>query len=163
RSDDTPATYDEDGNLVSPEVIVPLTDPYPIGTTGITWTVTDSVGRTATCTQRIVVAAGEGRPDVTITCPANVSVTAPNGSCEATISAATIGTPSTNPSDGNVDVTAQRGDGQALSDPFPAGATTITWTAHDNATNTTATCTQNVTVTVSSTDTTPPTFVAPLT
>jgi len=162
RSDDIPATYDDNGNVVTPEVIVPLTDPYPIGTTGINWTVTDSVGRTASCTQRIVVAAGAGRPDVTITCPANVSVTAPDGSCEATISAATIGTPTTNPSDSNVDVSAQRSDGQALSDPFPAGATTITWTAHDNATNTTATCTQNVTVTVSSTDTTPPTFVAPL-
>ena len=162
RSDDIPATYDNDGNVDTPEVIVPLTDPYPVGTTGINWTVTDSTGRKASCTQRIVVHAGEGRPDVTITCPANVTVTAPDGSCEATISAATIGTPTTNPSDSFVDVVAQRSDGQALSDPFPAGATAITWTAHDNATNVTATCTQTVTVTVSSTDTTPPTFVAPL-
>jgi hypothetical protein len=162
RSDDIPATYDENGNVLTPEVIVPLTDPYPIGATGITWTVTDSDGRKATCTQRIVVIAGDSRPAVTITCPANVTVTAPNGSCEATISAGTIGTPATNPSDGDVEVTAQRGDGQALSDPFPAGTTTITWTAHDNLTNTSASCVQNVTVTVSSTDTTPPTFVAPL-
>jgi uncharacterized repeat protein (TIGR01451 family) len=162
RSDDIPATYDENGNVLTPEVIVPLTDPYPIGVTGITWTVTDSDGRTATCTQRIVVVAGDARPAVTITCPANVTATAPDGSCEATISAATIGTPTTNPSDSDVVVSAQRGDGQALSDPFPAGTTTITWTAHDNLTNTSASCTQTVTVTVSSTDTTPPTFVAPL-
>jgi uncharacterized repeat protein (TIGR01451 family) len=162
RSDDVLATYDENGNVITPEVIVPLTDPYPIGTTGITWTVTDSDGRTATCTQKIVVVAGDSRPAVTITCPANVTVTAPDGSCEATISAATIGTPTTNPSDSDVELAAQRSDGQALSDPFPAGTTTITWTAHDTLTNTSASCTQNVTVTVSSTDTTPPTFVAPL-
>jgi hypothetical protein len=168
RSDDIPAVLDDDQNVITPEVIVPLTDPYPIGTTGITWTVTENVAagtpaRSATCTQRIVVLAGEGsRPAVTISCPANRTVTAPDGFCEATISAATLGTPTTNPSDSDVVVAAQRSDGQDLSDPFPAGATTITWTAHDNITNTSASCVQTVTVTVSSTDTTPPTFVAPL-
>ncbi|MGH9872783.1 MAG: HYR domain-containing protein [Pyrinomonadaceae bacterium] len=163
RSDDIPATYDDDGNVVTPEVIVPLTDPYPIGTTGITWTVTDSVGRTATCTQRIVVLAGQGRQPVSITCPAPVNVEAPAGACQATVSAATIGTPTTNPSDSNVDVTSQRSDGRPLSDPFPVGTTTITWTATDDLTATSASCVQNVTVTVTSSgDTTPPTLTVPL-
>jgi hypothetical protein len=154
--------YDDAGNLVTPAVVHAVTDPYPIGTTGILWTVTDAGGRKASCGQTITVLEPDARPAVTISCPANVTATAPDGSCEATISAATIGTPTTNPSDTDVEVSAQRGDGQALSDPFPAGTTQITWTAHDNITNTSASCVQNVTVTVNSSDTTPPTFVPPL-
>ena len=156
RDDSTPAEYDEFGNLVTPGVNKPLTDPYPAGVTGITWTVTDDEGRTATCLQRITVIQGN-RPPVTITCPANVSGTAPSGSCEATVA---TGTPTTNPSDGDVEVAAQRSDGQALADPFPGGTTTITWTAHDTITNTSASCTQTVTVTVPG-DTTPPTLTVP--
>ena len=150
RSDDIQATYDENGNVLTPEVIVPLTDPYPIGATGITWTVTDEFGRTATCTQRVVVIGVDNRPPVTISCPANVSVTAPAGSCEATIPEATIGTD-------NESVRQQRGshggagDGRPLSDPFPAGATAITWTANDKLGDGTiissASCTQTVSVT----------------
>ncbi len=168
RSDDIPATYDEDGNVVTPEVIVPLTDPYPIGTTGITWTVTEDVSpgspaRSATCSQRIVVLAGEGnRLPVSITCPAPVNVEAPAGACQATVSALTIGTPTTTPSDSHVDVNSQRSDGRPLSDPFPVGTTTITWTATDDLTSTSASCVQNVTVTVTSSgDTTPPTLTVP--
>lgn len=162
RSDDTPAAYDENGNVITPAVVHALTDPYPIGTTGILWTVTDAGGRTASCTQTITILEADARDAVTISCPAPVTATAPDGFCEATISAATIGTPTTNPSDSDVEVSAQRSDGKALSDPFPAGTTEITWTAHDNITNTSASCVQNVTVTVNSSDTTPPTFVAPL-
>lgn len=136
----------------------PLTDPYPIGTTGINWTVTDAGGRTASCTQIITIVAAGDRPPVTISCPANVTVEAPAGSCQATISAATIGTPTTNPTD-NVDVSPRRSDDLPLSDPFPAGMTTITWTATDTTNGNIASCVQTVTVTVGgSGDTTPPTF-----
>jgi len=96
RSDDTPATYDNNGNVVNPAVVHGLDDPFQIGNTGIAWTVTDAGGRTASCGQTITVIAAEDRDPVTISCPANVSATAPNGSCEATISAQTIGTPTTN-------------------------------------------------------------------
>src|SRR5262249_34470628 len=123
RSDDTPATYDDNGNVVTPAVVHALTDPYPIGATGILWTVTDAGGRTASCNQTITIVASGDRPPVTISCPANVTVTAPDGTCEATVSAATIGTPTTNPSDGNVVVAAVRSDGRPLSDPFPVGTT----------------------------------------
>ena len=161
RSDDTPATYDEDGNVVTPEVIVPLTDPYPVGATGITWTVTDSFGRTSTCTQRIVVVANNSRAPVTITCPANVTANSPS-SCQSTIPAATIGTPTTVPSDSNVVVTAQRNDGLDLTDPFPSGITTITWTATDNTNGSTASCTQTVTLNTSGApDNVPPNLHVP--
>ena len=158
RSDDKPATYDENGNVVTPAVVHdPYTDPYPIGSTGILWTVTDAGGRKATCSQIITVLEPNARPAVTISCPSNVSAEAPQGSCEATVS---TGTPTTNPSDNDVNVSSQRSDGRPLSDPFPGGTTQITWTAYDNITNTSASCVQTVTVTVPG-DTTPPTLTVP--
>ena len=47
RSDGIPAVFDEDGQLVSPAVEKALTDPYPVGITGIEWFVTDADRRTA--------------------------------------------------------------------------------------------------------------------
>jgi uncharacterized repeat protein (TIGR01451 family) len=161
RSDDTPAYIDGNGDPV-PAVVHALTDPYPLGTTGILWTVTDAGGRKASCTQTITILAAGDRDPVSITCPAPVNVEAPAGSCQATVSGATIGTPTTNPSDSDVVVTSQRSDGLPLTDPFPVGTTTITWTATDNLTGNQASCGQNVTVTVTSSgDTTPPTLVVP--
>jgi len=98
---------------------------------------------------------------VTITCPANVNVTAPSGSCQATISASTIGTPTTNLTD-NITITSRRSDDLPLSDPFPAGLTTITWTATDDLNGNVASCTQSVTVLAGSgADTTPPVLTVP--
>ena len=165
RSDNIPATFDNNGNVLTPAVIHALTDPYPIGTTGIFWTVTDAGGRTASCSQKITVLENNRQP-VTIACPANVTVAAPSGTCQATISSATIGTPTTNPSDSGVSVAAARSDGLALTDPFPAGTTHSTWTATDKDVNdiviSSASCVQSVTVTAGSgSDTTPPTLVVP--
>jgi uncharacterized repeat protein (TIGR01451 family) len=161
RSDDIPATFDDDGNVVTPAVVHSVTDPYPIGSTGITWTVTDAGGRSASCTQIITVVAAGDRDPVTISCPANVTFNAPGGSCEATIPASTIGTPTTSPSD-NVTVTPRRSDDRPLTDPFPAGLTTITWTATDELNGSVASCVQNVTVIVGSgADTTPPVLTVP--
>ena len=149
---------DDDDDPSTP--LKPLEDPYPVGSTGIRWTVTDAGGRTASCNQIITVLAQGNRPPVTISCPANVTAAAPEGSCEATISASTIGTPTTNPSDNDVEVVSERSDGRPLSDPFPGGTTQITWTATDNRNGSVASCVQNVTVTVSG-DTTPPTLNVP--
>jgi len=150
---------DDDADPVTPPK--PLTDPYPLGTTGIHWTVTDAGGRTASCDQTITVTANN-RPPVSITCPANVSVAAPSGQCSTTISAATIGTPTTNPSDSDVVVVADRSDSLALTDPFPAGNTIITWTATDNQTGSVASCNQTISVTAGSgSDTTPPVLTVP--
>lgn len=162
RSDDTPAVYDENGTIVTPAVVHALTDPYPIGTTGIFRTVTDAGGRTASCDQTVTIVLADARPAVTISCPANVSVEAPANSCSATVPSGTIGTPTTNLTDSNVEVVGIRSDGQSLSDPFPAGTTLITWTATDTLGGTSASCQQSVTVTVSNSgDTTPPTLIVP--
>lgn len=158
RSDDTPAVYDDNGNIVTPAVVHVVTDPYPVGNTGILWTVTDAGGRTASCSQTITVVAFGDRDPVTIMCPANVSLEAPAGTCETTIPGSTIGIPSTIPTD-NVTVVPRRSDDLPLSAPFPAGATLITWTATDSTNGNVASCVQTVTVTVgASGDTTPPVF-----
>jgi uncharacterized repeat protein (TIGR03803 family) len=46
---------------------------FPVGTTFVTWTATDASGNTATCAQRVVV---KNATPPTITCPADISVTA---------------------------------------------------------------------------------------
>jgi hypothetical protein len=132
-----------------------LTAPYSIGVTFITWTVREtSTGRTATCTQSITVHAA-GRPNLTISCPANQAVAAPSGQCQASVNP---GTPTTNPSDSDVTVEGHRSDGAALNAPYPAGDTSITWTASDAISGQATSCTQTITVTTDSGDTTPPTF-----
>lgn len=135
----------------------PLTDPYPVGTTNITWTVKDASDRTATCQQRIVVQV-ENRPNLTISCPATVNAIATD--CATGATGVSLGTPTTNPSDSNVDVSASRSDGGALTDPYPVGDTQVVWTATDNVNGNVATCTQLVHVTTTA-DNTPPTLTVP--
>lgn len=138
----------------------PVTDPYPIGTTTIQWSATDEFDRQAFCTQTIVVTS-EDTP--TITCPSNKSFNATSG-CEYTATPAQIGTPTTT---GAASAPGEpcpvsapcavRSDGLALTDPFPAGQTTITWTATNGAGS--ASCAQIITVVGDDDD--PPTLVVP--
>jgi uncharacterized repeat protein (TIGR01451 family) len=137
----------------------PVTDPYPIGMTTITWSATDEFDRQAFCTQTIVVTSDDAP---TISCPTNKTFNATG--CSYTATAAEIGTPITSglaspPGEACPvnDPCAVRGDGLALTDPFPAGQTTITWTV-TNAVGT-ASCTQLITVIGS--DTTAPTLHTP--
>lgn len=143
RSD---AEIDESGN---PNISV--SDPFPIGTTRVTWRATDQHDRSVSCVQTIVVSS----PDApTIACPSNKTFTGASGECNYTATAEEIGTPSTTGLD--VTITSKRSDGLALTDPYPAGITFIEWTA-TNSTNI-ATCTQKITVATNSGDNTPPTF-----
>jgi uncharacterized repeat protein (TIGR01451 family) len=146
---------DDDDDPDTP--LKPLTDPYPVGVTNITWTVKDASDRTATCQQRIVVQV-ENRPQLTISCPATVNATAT--SCATGATGVSLGSPTTNPSDSNVEVSAARSDGAALTDPYPVGDTQVVWTATDNVNGNVATCTQIVHVTATG-DTTPPTLTVP--
>src|SRR5690606_7280428 len=101
---------------------------------------------TATCTQNVTVVDTE-LP--TITCPADLTdVSAYAGSCDAT--GVNLGTPVV--SDNCIDFT-YANDAPAS---FPVGTTVVTWTVTD-ASNNTATCTQNVTVV----DTELPTITCP--
>jgi hypothetical protein len=108
---------------------------YPVGTTTVTWTVTDVNGNTATCTQDVVVTDNQ---NPTITCAANVSVNADNASCAATN--VNLGTPTTADNCGVASVS------NNAPTSYPVGTTTVTWTVTDVNGNT-ATCTQNVVVT----------------
>ncbi len=107
---------------------------YPVGTTVVTWTVTDVNGRTATCTQNVTVRDNQ---EPTISCPADVIVNADNGTCAA--ANVYLGTPTTGD---NCGVQGTSNNGLAS---YPVGTTVVTWTATDVNGNT-ATCTQNVTV-----------------
>lgn len=119
---------------------------FPVGATVVSSTA--SGGGSCSFTVTVVNDAGP-----TISCPANV--TEETDDCSATVA---ISTPTTAGGTGAVSVASERSDNLALDDPFPIGTTTITWTATDSA-GRIASCAQ--TVTVSSTDTTPPTITAP--
>jgi len=83
-------------------------------------------------------------PPPSITCPANITmVDNVPGSCGASVDP---GTPATSDNCGINSVVGVRSDSQALTDLYPVGTTTITWTATDNLGNTTS-CPQTVTVT----------------
>jgi hypothetical protein len=118
---------------------------YPVGTTIVTWTATDAVGNTSTCTQNVVVTDDEAP---TITAPAAVTVTADAGHCYA--SNVALSTPSTHDNCGANPAT---NDAPAT---YPVGNTTVTWTVTDIHGNS-ATATQVVTVT----DDENPTIIAP--
>lgn len=121
---------------------------FPIGATTVTQT--SSSGESCT----FLVTITDNAPP-TISCPADITGDA-GTNCSITLTAAQLGTPTATGS--GVMVDGDRSDGQALDAPYPVGTTTITWTATDTD-NRTATCHQIVTVT--GTDTTPPTVIAP--
>ncbi|OYX84477.1 MAG: hypothetical protein B7Y83_08125, partial [Flavobacteriales bacterium 32-34-25] len=117
---------------------------YPLGSTTVIWTVTDSSGNTATANQ--IVTVTDNIPP-TITCPANISAnTSSNGTgdCYTTVN---IGTPTTSDNCGIASVVA-RVSGTVINTAtyqFPIGNTTVNWTVTDNA-GLTATCNQTITV-----------------
>ena len=129
-----------------------LTDPYPIGTTIITWTARDQAPdpqtglfpaftRSVSCEQRVVVTSADAP---TIACPSDKTFDAPAGACEMTLTEAQIGAPTTTPEAG-VTVESQRDDRLPLTSPFPAGDTVITWTAVDTS-GRRVSCSQTITV-----------------
>lgn len=107
---------------------------FPLGTTTVTWTVTDLAGNSSTCTQVVTVEDNEAPA---ITCPVDVTVSADAGVCDAT--GVALGTEITSD---NCSVASVSNDALVT---FPLGTTTVTWTVIDGSGNTT-TCTQLVNV-----------------
>jgi gliding motility-associated-like protein len=108
---------------------------FPVGTTVVTWTVTDNSGRTATCPQNVTVIDTQ---NPTITCPVDLpNVSNDLGLCEA--SGIVLGTPTTGD---NCAVASVTNNAPSV---FPIGETIISWTVTDNSGNT-ATCPQSITV-----------------
>src|SRR5690606_1149225 len=117
---------------------------FPLGSTIVTWTVTDGAGLTATAEQTVIV---EDTTAPTINAPVAVTVSA-DANCEA--SDVALGTPVTAD---NCSVVSVTNDAPAT---FPLGSTIVTWTVTDGA-GLTATAEQTVIVE----DTTAPTITAP--
>jgi gliding motility-associated-like protein len=107
---------------------------FPVGTTIVTWTVTDGFGNTATATQTVIVVDNQ---NPTITAPAAVSANADFGLCTA--SAVSLGNPAIAD---NCSVVSIVNNAPAA---FPVGNTTVTWTISDASGNTSS-ATQVVTV-----------------
>jgi hypothetical protein len=81
--------------------------------------------------------------DPVITCPNDVTTSTDPGSCSATLSPGTA--TATDNCDSSVTIAGVRSDSQPLNTPYPKGTTTITWTATDDANNSSS-CVQTITV-----------------
>ncbi|MBI5384505.1 MAG: HYR domain-containing protein [Verrucomicrobia bacterium] len=138
----TPATADNCG-VATVANNAPAT--FPVGTTTVTWTVTDTSGNSATATQTVTVK--DNQPP-TLTAPPAVVVNTDLGKCEA--SNVALGNPTASDNCGAASVA---NNAPAV---FERGVTVVTWTATDNAGNT-ATASQTVTVN----DAENPTITAP--
>ena len=113
---------------------------YPVGTTTVTWTVTDNDGNTSQCTQDITVTDDQAPA---ITCAAPVNQPADAGVCEAVV---TVTAPTTSDNCGVKTVTNDFNNTADASGTYPVGTTTVVWTVTDVHGNTN-TCTQEITVT----------------
>jgi hypothetical protein len=109
---------------------------FPVGTTTVTATATDAVGNTSSCSFTVTVV--DNQPPA-ITCPANITVSTPIGSCTAVVNYNVTAT------DNCPGVTTALVSGPASGSAFPLGVTTVTWRATDAAGNT-STCSFTVTV-----------------
>lgn len=118
---------------------------FPIGTTTVTWTVTDGSGNIATTTQSVTV-TDNVLP--TITEPAPVTVSTNNGCYAINVNLGTAITAD------NCSVASVTNNGLST---YPLGDTIVTWTVTDASGNS-AIATQVITVV----DTTLPTIVAPI-
>jgi hypothetical protein len=109
---------------------------FPIGETGVTCNSTAG----PSCNFKVTVNDTE-KP--TVTAPANITVGNTPGQCSAKVNPGTATTGDNCP---GATVNGVRSDGLALTAPYPVGTTTITWTATDVHTNTSAPATQTVRV-----------------
>lgn len=109
---------------------------FPKGTTTVTITADNACG-TETCTFTVTVNDTE-LP--TITCPSNITVTTPVGSCTAVVNYTVTG------NDNCPGVTITRTAGPASGSAFPIGTTTITYFATDAGGLTSVPCSFTVTV-----------------
>ncbi len=154
RSDD-PVCNDSE---IDPACVpVPVTDPYPIGQTTITWVVRDSNGLSSTCVQTITVNSsncGNDTTPPTITAPPDITVGTGPGSLSCFVGLDDeLGVPTVVESCSYTVSTT----GIPPNNAFPVGTTTVHYRATDGAGNVSALVDQHVTVG----DNTPPIIEAP--
>jgi gliding motility-associated-like protein len=138
-------TTTTDDNCGVESIVNDSLEPYALGETIVTWTVTDTSGNTTTCTQKVTVTDGN-LPEVT--CPAPMSVFVDEDSCSA--SNVELGTLDIEDCT-SVDVV------NDAPETYPIGDTEVTWTVTDSEGNETS-CVQIITVI----DNINPTFVETL-
>lgn len=119
-----------------------LSDPYPVGTTTITWTVTDIHGNVAAPVLQTVTVTDDERPVITAT--ADISVNNDAGNCGAVVN---IVNATATDNCGVAAPAGTRNDGLALNAVYPVGSTTITWTTTDIHGNSALDVVQTITVT----------------
>ncbi|MCS4435330.1 HYR domain-containing protein [Aquiflexum gelatinilyticum] len=103
-------------------------DFFPVGTTRVTYTATDAAGNQATCSFDVTVVDNELPEFGSVS---DINVTVPSGQTVTSVSV-----PEPTVSDNcSATVTGVRNDGMQLTDPYPLGETTITWSAKDAAGN----------------------------
>ncbi|MFM1769254.1 MAG: hypothetical protein RJA22_1783, partial [Verrucomicrobiota bacterium] len=121
---------------------------FPVGTNLVTWTATDAAGNSSTCVQTVVVVDGE---NPVVTCPADITATAPAGQCTASVSFS-----ATTSDNCGVASTVYAIGITPIPSPyaFPVGETTVSVTTTDVNGNT-ASCSFKVTVA----DSEPPTVI----
>jgi large repetitive protein len=156
-SDDVIITLTNDGGIVGASISANGNLNIPagvaVGTYYLAYEICEVINPT-NCDNADITVVIQDFVDPTITCPGDVAVNSDGGTCEATN--VVIGTPTVNDNCGVNTVTGVRDDMLALTDPYPLGTTTITWTVTDFSGNF-ATCDQLVVVT----DVELPTIVCP--
>lgn len=137
-----------------------LTDPLLMGTTTMTWYVTDASGNTSQCQQTITVVDTTGPVfDCSTLMDINVETEAGCKASAESVIKAGLETPVApddvcSPTGAPIPAKGERSDGKGLfTDDYPRGTTVITWTFEDALGNKTV-CTQNVIVS----DSTAPVF-----
>ena len=111
---------------------------FLIGETIITYEITDLQGNSSTCSFTVIVNDEE---DPEITCPADISITLPDGDCEGIVNYAL---PIANDNCGIADLSLT--EGFESGELFPVGTTLVTYVTTDDTGNT-ASCSFNVTLT----------------
>ncbi|MDZ4750756.1 MAG: choice-of-anchor L domain-containing protein, partial [Flavobacteriales bacterium] len=139
-TDNCPLTYSNSFNGTSN-----ASGTYPIGTTTVTWTVTDPSGNIVTCAHTITVT---DNVVPTITCPANQTVSA---GINCTI-AVVVPIPATSDNCGVASVTNSFNGTSNASGNYSLGTTTVIWTVTDNSGNV-ATCSHTITITTTAINT----------
>jgi uncharacterized repeat protein (TIGR01451 family) len=126
-------------------------DPNTPGTYKLTYTATDPSGNSGYINRLVTVV--DTTPPV-VTPPANITQAAAAGQCSASLNPGTATAADT--CAGALTPTGTRSDGKALTDPYPVGTTTITWSATDPSGNK-GSASQTITVK----DTQPPAIACP--
>ncbi|MCH9698017.1 MAG: IPTL-CTERM sorting domain-containing protein [Gammaproteobacteria bacterium] len=108
------------------------TGPFPLGTTTVTWSVTDSIGNTSTAIQTVTI---NDTTDPVVTPPADINQEATGPTTAVVLGNATV----TDLVDSGLIATPNNPG------PFPVGPTTVTWSATDLSSNI-GTATQTVTI-----------------